>query len=970
MDLKSNSNKYLVQKKVNNLFCPSIGIFASPDAEKILMINDLTYVELLKPFSFVSHTGLKLQFNYIILDVILNNTNKNQVLRFDNFNLNFVDLSINCRSEENFKSLVVDKMLLDSLSYEDVTKDNINCNSFIENEFLTTQWYENMVKIENEFINNSKHYNNVDYVNSIFGVIFVVSSNESNIMNTISIMEQRLDNLIKISNLNESIKSETDITNIQHFMSSNLLHRYYLVVYDKSNINLNTSRNMNSYIITKKDNEVITYLQQYFDGQGHYIEINSGINESKNRHIFQSYYQLLKKNEKKDCQNKFNDPLNTSFEFISQELNKNLENLDMKSRISRQMYYNNKNFWVSNINDKCINKEKDNINSALYLNETDIDKVKNFVLTYVTNSFIPFLIEIKDQISQALLLKSRGTKFILNSAKEFFRYGKKSNSQLNIDNLTILAKKCKKQIDFKKSLIEIYDYIFPTNINLLKKLQADLEYILQDYQSAYSLYRSLQKDIFLNDIDGFINFSSIEMKIICGFFIDENSFLNNELLDIIHINQRYFESYFRLCYLICIIGTKLDRYSVCCQFLSNFLNNSPNIEIGIKCIIMEQISALLYQYKLYTKIKYKGQRKYAFYMLKSAEQYTLIKQHYLAHLCYRKVYMVYKLDTWFPFKHYVERSYIKSLFRLKQYSKMLEIFNFYDFFANNIDEKTQMLNLQFTLNIIQVNFIKNIKIYTQFIIHNCLNVCQPLIFNKLFYQNYLNEIFYKFSKIKFTLSHIQTESNSLKIVDISECSICQSNPSLNPNYYYSLFCYENKDYTKICNFCTKKYFNQNINSPLDNIAINKFNLKNTNFISSFYFDCTNENRFLNLINQKYKFYFKLLNICKVPIVISNLKIYWKYITTDNIVINNINNEYIKFGEHNFDGVFCLNGNDSIMIFLDVIPIVSGNFEIENISYDILSFQSLDEELSIDKLNISKVKLIDQNNEISPISSSI
>lgn len=105
----------------------------------------------------------------------------------------------------------------------------------------------------------------------------------------------------------------------------------------------------------------------------------------------------------------------------------------------------------------------------------------------------------------------------------------------------------------------------------------------------------------------------------------------------------------------------------------------------------------------------------------------------------------------------------------------------------------------------------------------------------------------------FKLTRIETTNPNIKIVDISHCSFCLSNPSLNQNGHYSMYNSKSIDISSLCNICYKKYLSQPFNSVLYEIAKKKLQLNSSNlhFLSPYFYNYSSNssNSFLSVLNR-------------------------------------------------------------------------------------------------------------------------
>ncbi|XP_068175680.1 trafficking protein particle complex subunit 8 isoform X2 [Antennarius striatus] len=456
-----------VQEFVQDSFVPMVGVLCSEEAERVTRKNNLSFTELLRPFCRLMSEGH-----------IRDPNNQVQVVKNLRICINNVVTSLSTppAALSSAKSRLLNEVVLSCQPQEGAVTNMIIAGNYELNFSATTPWFETYRENFLQSMPPSDH----EFLNHYLACLLVVSSTEA----------VPVEQFLKLSQEQHRIQHSGDYTNPKWFIPNTL--KYYVLLHDMSEGD------------EQRANGVYEDMKQRYGSQGCYLlKINTRTFPAEDdEQIPDPWSQYLNRNNlhSQDILEDLSPTVN-SISAAGEDCHQYTEKDDVSNNVESHPLQLNPGSLPPFTDD--MKKDSDNLaggagshGACLTLN--DHDHIRQFIQEFTFRGLLPHIEKNIRQLNDQLVSRKGLSRSLFTATKKWFGGGKVPE----------------KSISEPKSTCGL---LYPPEAPELQiRKMADLCFLVQHYELAYSCYHTAKKD-FLSDQAMLYAAGALEMAAVSAF---------------------------------------------------------------------------------------------------------------------------------------------------------------------------------------------------------------------------------------------------------------------------------------------------------------------------------------------------------------------------------------------------------------------------------------------------------------------
>lgn len=583
--------KFSPREFIQRSFSPMIAVFCSDAVNKICQKNNLSLTQLLQPFC-----TLDKEVNF--------KDPSGTIISIKSFHIFVCD--INSQPPD---AIIARKLLNQSVGREFCDETvTVKANALDLNVPTTVPWFDSWRETFLQVQFPSDHEFTKHYV----ACILVTSTIDDDPLDALSNMGQHLQQMLGVSPTNLAPK----------WFSSSIL-RYYVLVHDF--VAEDVTRAQKVYEEMK-----LTYKSQ----RCHMLQINSKpISERSECTVFDYWSETLMTGANlQDIANDANvlssyeevDVLSSVKAEVDREnvnaavlMNSDMINHPLSPQLESQRVLHNQKPMNGSTDQMENNVSKRQ--HAMCLNEDDVSRIKNMVLSFVVDALLPFVETQMQYLNEMVSNKKGVSKSFFNTTKRWFGTSKPS-SPTNTTNVIVYGN---------------------DSPELQMRRLGDLCFMFCAYTYAFQVYHTAKRDF---ESDGaLLHFAgALEMAALSSFLIGldikkAQDYAEKSIVTYMHsCRMPQFATRVTLCTSDCL--KDLGLYGEAAKHLIQMTSEDSDLR-----------SALLLEQASYCFIKSKKPcmpRKYAFHLVLAGHRFSKAGQKRHSLRCYQQAYQVYEGKDW------------------------------------------------------------------------------------------------------------------------------------------------------------------------------------------------------------------------------------------------------------------------------------------------------------------------------------
>uniref|UniRef100_A0ABI7XT42 Trafficking protein particle complex 8 n=1 Tax=Felis catus TaxID=9685 RepID=A0ABI7XT42_FELCA len=464
-----------VQELIPDSFVPCVAALCSDEAERLTRLNHLSFAELLKPFSRLTS------------EVHMRDPN-NQLHIIKNLKIAVSNIITQPPQPGAIRKLLND-VVSGSQPAEGLVANVITAGDYDLNISATTPWFESYRETFLQSMPASDH----EFLNHYLACMLVASSSEA----------EPVEQFSKLSQEQHRIQHNSDYSYPKWFIPNTL--KYYVLLHDVSAGD------------EQRAESIYEEMKQKYGTQGCYLlKINSRTsNRASDEQIPDPWSQYLQKNsiqnqesyEDGPCtitSNKNSDSNLLSLDGLDNEVKDGLPNnfrahplqLDSSSDASNSIDGPDHVKSASSLHE--TKKANTGIIHGACLTLTDHDRIRQFIQEFTFRGLLPHIEKTIRQLNDQLISRKGLSRSLFSATKKWFSGSKVPEKSIN---------------ELKNTSGLLYP---PEAPELQIRKMADLCFLVQHYDLAYSCYHTAKKD-FLNDQAMLYAAGALEMAAVSAF---------------------------------------------------------------------------------------------------------------------------------------------------------------------------------------------------------------------------------------------------------------------------------------------------------------------------------------------------------------------------------------------------------------------------------------------------------------------
>nr|KAF6472786.1 trafficking protein particle complex 8 [Molossus molossus] len=624
-----------VQELIPDSFVPCVAALCSDEAERLTRLNHLSFAELLKPFTRLTS------------EVHMRDPN-NQLHIIKNLKIAVSNIITQPPQPGAIRKLLSD-VVSGSQPAEGLVANVITAGDYDLNISATTPWFESYRETFLQSMPAADH----EFLNHYLACMLVASSSEAEPMEQFS----------KLSNEQHRIQHNNDYSYPKWFIPNTL--KYYVLLHDVSAGD------------EQRAESVYEEMKQKFGTQGCYLlKINSRTsNRASDEQIPDPWSQYLQKNsiqnqesyEDGPCtitSNKNSDSSLLSLDGLDNEVKDGLPNnlrahplqLDSSSDPSNTIDGPDPVKSASSLHE--TKKANTGVIHGACLTLTDHDRIRQFIQEFTFRGLLPHIEKTIRQLNDQLISRKGLSRSLFSATKKWFSGSKVPEKSIN---------------ELKNTSGLLYP---PEAPELQIRKMADLCFLVQHYDLAYSCYHTAKKD-FLNDQAMLYAAGALEMAAVSAFlqpgaprpypahYMDTAIQTYRDICKNMILAER--------CVLLSAeILKSQSKYSEAAALLIR-LTSEQNTWKGMDSDLR---SALLLEQAAHCFINMKSPmvRKYAFHMILAGHRFSKAGQKKHALRCYCQAMQVYKGKGWSLAEDHINFTIGRQSYTLRQLDNAVSAF--------------------------------------------------------------------------------------------------------------------------------------------------------------------------------------------------------------------------------------------------------------------------------------------------------
>ncbi|XP_048363684.1 trafficking protein particle complex subunit 8 isoform X5 [Sphaerodactylus townsendi] len=615
-----------VQEFLQDSFYPLVAALCSEEAERIARKNNLGFCELVKPFCRLTS------------EVHMRDPN-NQLHIIKNLKIAVNNIITQPPQPGAIRKLLNDVVTI-SQPAEGLVANVITAGDYDLNISATTPWFEAYRESFLQSMPASDH----EFINHYVACMLVVSSSEPD----------PVEQFLKLSQEQHRIQHSNEYSYPKWFIPNTL--KYYVLLHDVSAGE------------EQRADSIYEEMKQRYGTQGCYLlKINSrGSNRGADEQIPDPWSQYLQKSSiqvQESCEdglhtvisNKNTDhfiPLdglgNDSKDGLSNNFKTHPLQLD---HTSDSGCFDGTDYLKSNASLHESKKTNTGTPHGMCLTLTDHDRIRQFIQEFTFRGLLPHIEKTIRQLNDQLISRKGLSRSLFSATKKWFSGSKVPEKSIN---------------ELKSTSGLLYP---PEAPELQIRKMADLCFLVQHYELAYSCYHTAKKD-FLNDQAMLYAAGALEMAAVSAFlqpgaprpypahYMDTAIQTYRDICKNMMLAER--------CVLLSAeILKSQSKYSEAAALLIRLTTEDSDLR-----------SALLLEQAAYCFINMKSPmvRKFAFHMILAGHRYSKAGQKKHALRCYCQAMQVYKGKGWSLAEDHINFTIGRQSFTLRQLENAVSAF--------------------------------------------------------------------------------------------------------------------------------------------------------------------------------------------------------------------------------------------------------------------------------------------------------
>uniref|UniRef100_A0A9L0JNA2 Trafficking protein particle complex subunit 8 n=1 Tax=Equus asinus TaxID=9793 RepID=A0A9L0JNA2_EQUAS len=617
-----------VQELIPDSFVPCVAALCSDEAERLTRLNHLSFAELLKPFSRLTS------------EVHMRDPN-NQLHVIKNLKIAVSNIITQPPQPGAIRKLLND-VVSGSQPAEGLVANVITAGDYDLNISATTPWFESYRETFLQSMPASDH----EFLNHYLACMLVASSSEA----------EPVEQFSKLSQEQHRIQHNSDCSYPKWFIPNTL--KYYVLLHDASAGD------------EQRAESIYEEMKQKYGTQGCYLlKINSRTsNRASDEQIPDPWSQYLQKNsiqnqesyEDGHCtitSNKNSDSNLLSLDGLDNEVKDGLPNnfrahplqLDPSGDPSNSIDGPDHVKSASSLHE--TKKANTGIIHGACLTLTDHDRIRQFIQEFTFRGLLPHIEKTIRQLNDQLISRKGLSRSLFSATKKWFSGSKVPEKSIN---------------ELKNTSGLLYP---PEAPELQIRKMADLCFLVQHYDLAYSCYHTAKKD-FLNDQAMLYAAGALEMAAVSAFlqpgaprpypahYMDTAIQTYRDICKNMVLAER--------CVLLSAeILKSQGKYSEAAALLIRLTSEDSDLR---SALLLEQAA------HCFINMKSPMVRKYAFHMILAGHRFSKAGQKKHALRCYCQAMQVYKGKGWSLAEDHINFTIGRQSYTLRQLDNAVSAF--------------------------------------------------------------------------------------------------------------------------------------------------------------------------------------------------------------------------------------------------------------------------------------------------------
>uniref|UniRef100_A0A8C0KGF1 Trafficking protein particle complex subunit 8 n=1 Tax=Canis lupus dingo TaxID=286419 RepID=A0A8C0KGF1_CANLU len=608
-----------VQELIPDSFVPCVAALCSDEAERLTRLNHLSFAELLKPFSRLTS------------EVHMRDPN-NQLHVIKNLKIAVSNIITQPPQPGAIRKLLND-VVSGSQPAEGLVANVITAGDYDLNISATTPWFESYRETFLQSMPASDH----EFLNHYLACMLVASSSEA----------EPVEQFSKLSQEQHRIQHNSDYSYPKWFIPNTL--KYYVLLHDVSAGD------------EQRAESIYEEMKQKYGTQGCYLlKINSRTsNRASDEQIPDPWSQYLQKNSiQNQVYVKNNNEAN--HKCCISVLRHNVDGLPNNFR-AHPLQLDSSSDPSNSIDDP------DHVKSASSLHETkkantgiihgacltltDHDRIRQFIQEFTFRGLLPHIEKTIRQLNDQLISRKGLSRSLFSATKKWFSGSKVPEKSIN---------------ELKNTSGLLYP---PEAPELQIRKMADLCFLVQHYDLAYSCYHTAKKD-FLNDQAMLYAAGALEMAAVSAFlqpgaprpypahYMDTAIQTYRDICKNMVLAER--------CVLLSAeILKSQSKYSEAAALLIRLTSEDSDLR---SALLLEQAA------HCFINMKSPMVRKYAFHMILAGHRFSKAGQKKHALRCYCQAMQVYKGKGWSLAEDHINFTIGRQSYTLRQLDNAVSAF--------------------------------------------------------------------------------------------------------------------------------------------------------------------------------------------------------------------------------------------------------------------------------------------------------
>ncbi|XP_053101658.1 trafficking protein particle complex subunit 8 isoform X2 [Hemicordylus capensis] len=643
-----------VQEFLQDSFVPLVAALCSEEAERVTRKNNLGFCDLVKPFCRLTSEvhmrdpnnqlhvikNLKIAVNNIITQLPQPSAVRKLLNDVVTVSQPAEGLVANVITAGDYDLNISDRSVKASVPWYSSWKDTLmglNTSTFYS---ATTPWFE----AYRESLLQSMPASDHEFLNHYVACMLVVSSSEP----------EPVEQFLKLSQEQHRIQHSNEYSYPKWFIPNTL--KYYVLLHD---VSVGEEQRADS---------IYEEMKQRYGTQGCYLlKINSrGSNRGTDEQIPDPWSQYLQKNSIQ-TQEPYEDGPYTVISNKSTDYFIPLDGLGNDSKDGLSNSFKTHPLQLDHTNDSGCFDGTDYIKSNASLHEskkvntgtphgtcltlTDHDRIRQFIQEFTFRGLLPHIEKTIRQLNDQLISRKGLSRSLFSATKKWFSGSKVPEKSIN---------------ELKSTSGLLYP---PEAPELQIRKMADLCFLVQHYELAYSCYHTAKKD-FLNDQAMLYAAGALEMAAVSAFlqpgaprpypshYMDTAIQTYRDICKNMMLAER--------CVLLSAeILKSQSKYSEAAALLIRLTSEDSDLR---SALLLEQAA------HCFINMKSPMVRKFAFHMILAGHRYSKAGQKKHALRCYCQAMQVYKGKGWSLAEDHINFTIGHQSFTLRQLDNAVSAF--------------------------------------------------------------------------------------------------------------------------------------------------------------------------------------------------------------------------------------------------------------------------------------------------------